>query len=339
MKRQTWTLLLGAFGLFSGGCLEMDTHIGLQPDGSAIITEKVRFSQQLLDLGKGEAGGGRLVERLSRDAAETRMKHMGKGIRLVRHEVRDAEGGARESLAVFSIPDLNDLQYASPFLAYTDYAENNIVQVRMEPLLKSRNYAGKAGEMAVAFRLRKPPRAEPRASDATVPAGPSPLELQVLRQLQPVFADLLKKFKLRLTFETYAPIETTGFGLRDRRARPHAVDLIHVTEKDLDRFGVRFLENEEIMLDLLRGRLGSETICDTVRGFQDNSTVPIFLPWGSAHAPWRQSDEICFKPSKELFDRHFQGKMLNFDRWASTGKNLHPARWEEIGYQPKKESK
>lgn len=328
-----WALL----ALSLSGCFELDTRIKVNPDGGATITEKLRFSQQLLDLGSKETGTLRIADLLTREAVLERMKHMGKGVRLTSHTIRDGENGARESMAVFQVDDINDFQYASPFLSYTDYKENSIIRCQMVPLLKSRNYAGQAGDMAIAFRPLKPPRGEVKPKEGIPqPPGPSPRELQVLRQVQPIFADLLKGFKLRLTFESFSPISITGFGWRDRRAGTHIVDLLHVTDRDLDRHGVRVLENEEILLDLLRGRFGSENIADTVKHFQDNHTVPLYLPWGSMHAPWRQSDEICFKPSRQLFDKHFAGKMLDFDRWQSTGKNIRPAKFEEVGWQPKK---
>jgi hypothetical protein len=335
--RRFLAFLAAVLPLMLSGCFELDTRIKLNPDGSATITEKLRFSQQLLDLGSKESGELRIAELLTREAVQERMKQMGKGVRLVSHEVRDVENGARESLAVFQVDDINDYQYASPFLAYVDYRENCLIRCQMVPLLKSRNYAGTAGEMAMAFRPLKPPVSEIRLKEGTPPPrGPSPRELQALRQVLPVFADLLRGFKVRLTFESYAPITITGFGWRDRRTGTSIVDLLHVTDRDLDWHGVKFLENEEIVLDLLRGRLGSLNIAETVRHFQDNHTVPLFLPWGSANAPWRQSDEICFRPSKQLFDRHMAGKMLDFDRWQSTGKNIRPAKFEEVGWLPKK---
>lgn len=331
-------LLLVPFAIpFLSGCVEIETRIKLNVDGSATITERVRFSQQLLDLSGKEDGGLNLAQLLTKQSVEERMKRMGKNVKLVEHSIKDVEKGAKESLAVYHVENINDFQYVSPFVAYTDYPENSTVKVEMVPLMKSRNYAGLAGEMCIAFKPLKQPKSEVRTKDSPPEKGPVPRDVQALRQLQPVFADLLKGFKLRLTFESYAPITATGFGWRDRRTQTPIVDLINVSDNDLDQHGVSVLENEEIMLDLLRGRFGSQNVAEAVRHFQDNNTVPLFLIWGSANAPWRQSDEICFKPSKELFDKHFAGKMIDLDRWQSTGKNIRPAKFDEIGWVPKKE--
>lgn len=328
-------LLVVVFCLFLTGCFELETRVRLNPDGSATVTERLSLSQRLLDLGNVPGSDTPVAQLLTREAVEARLKHLGKGVWLAEHRVQDGPHGSRESICVFEVSDINDFRYASPLLSYTDYSDNNLIRIEMVPLLKSRNYAGTAGEMALAFRPVSRPKSEVKPKEGEPPpAEPSPLELQALRDLQPVVRTILKDFKLRLTFDCYAPISVTGFGWRDRKAGTNVIDVLAVTDRDLDKWGVKILENEEIMLDLLRGRFGSLNIVETVKDFQDNPTVPVFLPWGSAHAPWRQSDEICFKSSRELFDRHFQGKMLDFDRWQSTGKNIRPARFDEVGWTP-----
>ncbi|MFO7898187.1 MAG: hypothetical protein R6V58_03900 [Planctomycetota bacterium] len=140
------------------GCLQIDTHIKLYEDGSATVTEKLRFSKRLLDLEAKQAADLRLSSLLTRKAALDRMKHMGKGIELVSHKIHDVEKGARESLAVFRIADLNDFRYVSPFLAYVDYPKNNVIRAKLYPLYKSENYVGVAGQMAVVFWPLRPAR-------------------------------------------------------------------------------------------------------------------------------------------------------------------------------------
>ena len=144
--------------LLLAGCLQIETVVRYQEDGSALITERVNFSASLLDMASGDAGGAPLVSLLSREAAMKRLEHMGKGITLVSHELRDGLRGSRESLAVFRIPDLNDFYYVSPWFAYRDYAENNAIKWNVSPMYKSRAYAGgRAGEISIDFGHVKAP--------------------------------------------------------------------------------------------------------------------------------------------------------------------------------------
>ena len=320
----------------TSGCLQLDLRVRLNTDGSATVIERVRFSRRLLDLGGRKDAPLAVAPLLERAAVEKRMKHMGKGVKLVSHKIVDVEKGARESQTVLHFADINDLTYISPFMAFADYPANNTLKVQMKPLYKSNNYVGKGGEMAVTFMLLKTPKSHPRhKEDDPKPEGPSPREQQIYRDLQPVFRDMLGGFKLRMTFECYAPISATGFGWRDHRAGTNLVDLIHVTDQDLDTYGNAFFGNEEIMLDLLRGDLGSENIVKVVQGFRDNKTVPLFLPFGSSYRWWHPNDGIFFRPSQKLFDRHFKGRKIDFDRWRSTGKNIRPASFAEVGFNPR----
>ena len=331
-------LVLLAAGCLQAGCLQIDTRIVLHEDGSATVTEKVRFSKRLLDLQDKPGGKLSLSALLEKAAALKRMKHMGKGIRLVSHKVHEAEKGARESVAVFHIRDLNEFRYVSPFPSYVDYSKNNVIRCRLYPLYKSESYVGSAGEMAVLFwPLKRPQREAGPEKGKPRPKGPSPRDLQAYRELRPVFRDILEDFKLRLTFESYAPIRATGFGHRGRKAGVNYVDLIDFSHDDLDNYGGLFLQNEEIMIDLLRWELGSADVVNHTRGFAGNLTLPVYLPWGSKYCPWRGSSGIFFKPSLALFNRHFKGKKLDYSRWRATPENKHvPARFGRIGYTREK---
>jgi hypothetical protein len=331
-NRCVWQVAATMFvASLAGGCLQLELTFKLQEDGTALVTERIRFSEALLDLAKDKPNF-QLEPLLTREAAIDRMKRMGTGITLVSHELRDAGGGNKESVAVYKVEDLNGFQYASPFLAYTDYAENHVVKCHFEPLYKSRNYSGEAGELAISFRPLKPPRREARiAENETPPPGPPPVQVQAFREVAPLFRDLLKDFQVKMTFEAYCPIRATGFGWRGYKERVKHVDLINFTDKDLDIYGSKFIDNEEIMLDLLRGKVGSKNVADTVYAFTTNTSVPIFLPWGGPYARWIQSDEIYIPPSRPIFDTYFAGKELDPSHWAPGPKK--PALFEEIGWR------
>jgi len=339
-RKPTICLLALAAPALLAGCLKINTRIKLDPDGTATITERLYFSERLLDLAAEAGNDLKIARHLTRQAVEKRVKQMGEKVRLVSHKTTTLDNGARESVTVMKVQDPNDFRYISPFPAYADFADNSVVQCRMVPLYKSRNYVGTAGEMAVSFRPVHRPKRHPRPDkDKPPPKGPAPRQVQMLRYLQPVFADMLKGFQLRFTFETYCPIAVSGLGLRGRRAGVNHTDLIHFSDRDLDQYGQEFLKNEEIVLDLLRGQVGSSDIVAAVRQFAGNRTVPVFVPAGSAHDYWRGGDEICFAPSRQLFDKHFAGKKLDYSRWATSSPDkIKPARFQDIGYQPPKRS-
>jgi hypothetical protein len=317
-------------GVLVSGCMQIETVLKLNPDGSAVITERLRFSKRLLDEG-GKAGARFDVARfLTREAALKRMASMGNGLTLAKHEMRRAPDGGRESVATFKTPDINTFRYVSPWLAYLDYPQNNVVQCRLRPALKSSAYGGEvAGQMYVGFEHLKKAKAPPsRAKDAPQPKGPSPSELQAFRNLAPLFQDALKDFHVKFTFESYAPILKSALGLRGEAGIVKRVDLINFSWQDRDGAGDPFLDNEEIMLDLVQWDLGSSDVQTHVKGFPNNPTLPVFVPYGQG------GSHITFKPSRFLFDKHFQGKRLDFSRWGAGPPDKHvPAKFETIGWE------
>lgn len=337
-RRAHRVLAPGLLAVCAVGCLQLEVRVTVHEDGTAALRERLRFSRRLLDLaGEQEA---ELLRLLSRDAALERMQQMGAGVELVSHELRDADAASKESLAVYRIPDLNRFRYVSPWPAYPDFPANNAVQWKMVPLYKGRPYdQGNAGEMSVSLHHLEPAKGEPKLKEGEAPPkGPSPLALQVYRELGPVFRDALKGFELRLTFESFSPVGS-GLGVRSRRAAAKSMDILHFTDKNLDKWGGLFLENEEIMLDLVRWELGSQDVVTHVRDYVNNHTLPVFTPFGSRHMWWTGGRNIHFPPSRKLFDEHFAGKKLDPSQWQASPPDQHvPARFEDIGWPRPKHS-
>ncbi len=292
-----------------GGCLQLDVLVQLQPDGAAVVTERLRLSRELLDLDTRASAGLRVRPLLEKAAFLERAKHMGKGVRLLSHQLRDAEKGAREAVAVFRIDDLRELKYVSPFLSLSDYPKRSVIEFGMFELTQDTWYGRQAGQLAVTV---KPVGREPRGGKKEEPPkGPSPRELQVLRDLRPVFRDLLKDFRLKLTFESYAPLRFRQYyRYRGMRAGTKRFDLLDFADDDLDNYGYAFLDNEEVMLELLRGQLDGPNVLEHVKAHGTNLTLPVFHPGGVP--------EIYFRPSRQLFDKLFldkagRPKTLTFD--------------------------
>jgi hypothetical protein len=314
-------------GVLMSGCMQVETVLKLNPDGSAVITERVRFTKRLLDQG-GKAGARFNVKRfLTREAAVKRMASMGTGVTLAKHEVLRTADGGRESVATFRTPDINKFRYVSPWLAYLDYPQNNVLQCRLEPVLKRWGPRVGAGQMVVVFEPLQKAKAPPhRNPNAAQPEGPSPLELQAYRDLAPLFRDALKDFHVRFTFESYAPILSSGLGLRGEPGIVKHVDLINFSWQDKDGIGDPFLDNEELMLDLVRWDLGSDDIQKHVRGFPNNVTLPVFVPY------LRVPTHTAFKPSRLFFDKYFKGKTLDLSRYGYPP-DKHVAAFETIGWK------
>ncbi len=331
---KTSSILLAILTLCNTGCFELETTIKMRRDGGATITERVRFSQRLLDFDANQSGKVTIADLLTKQAVLDRMKHMGKGIQLKSHEIKDVENGARESVTVFEIDDISELRYASPFLAYLDYAENNIVKVNMEPVTVS-NSSGRwrAGDITVWLRPVATPKRDIQREDDPPVKEPTPLELQKIRQVQPIFKDMMRGMKVKLTFESYAPLRRVGFGYRGRRSGDYHCDWINFSSEDFDKYGIKFLDNEEVLLELLRGETGGRNIIEHVAGFANNRTVPVFLGYGSRHGRVN-GERICFPPSQTLFDRHFEGKMLTFV-FEKGPNRTRPASFKEIGEREK----
>ena len=301
------TLLLTAAGgglALLSGCLQLNVRISLQPDGSAVITERVRFSRELLDLGAKAGDRLRVAPLLEKKAFLDRMKHMGEGIKLVSHKVSDVEKGAREAAVVFKVSDIRKLRYVSPFLAVPGGEKRSVIAFDMFPVLADHWAGRRGGQMAVTVEpLGKAPRTSGKEDR---PKGPSPRQLQILRDLRPVFRDIMKDFRLKLTFESYAPLRFRQYyRYRGRQAGTKEFDLLDFSDADLDGYGYSFLDNEEVMLELLRGQIDGPNLLQHVREHGTNLTLPVFHPTGVP--------EIYFAPSRKLFDTHLAGKTITPD--------------------------
>jgi hypothetical protein len=320
------------------GCIQIDTHVKLNEDCSATVTEKVRLSRRLLELSGAPGSDTDIAGLLTKETALNRMKQMGKGCTLVSYDVADAEGGSKEAVAVYKIEDFTELRYVSPFLAFKDYDKNNTVKFVINPKLQwNSSLLWQAGEVGVELQLLKPPVGYPRIElkpGEKPPPGPAPKSLQMARDLEPMFQDMLKDFKVKLTFECYDKLRSL-YGIRGAGAGARTIDFINVTDKDLDRYGSKFFENEEIMLEVVQGKFNEDNIAANVREWPHNLTVPVFHNWGSGskEAPWRSGGEVLFRPSQAMFKKYFDGKTL--EMYINRQVVKKTVTFDEIGFKDK----
>jgi hypothetical protein len=164
---------------------------------------------------------------------------------------------------------------------------------------------------------------------------PSPLVLQQFRDLQPIFKDLLKEFKISVIFESYAPI-VTSYGYRNKQSAPRSCEIFSFSGADYDRSGGLILENDEIMQELLRQSFWEENIIKTTKDFANNLSVPVICTAGPyVHYTFAGTSTrgISFKPSRQMFDKYFEGK--NIDTWSV--RTPFKAEFDKIGFDPTKD--
>jgi hypothetical protein len=327
------SLLLAAVLAGTAGCLQIDTKVRLSPDGSATVTERLNFSRRLLDLARQEKAEQGLETLLSRKAALRRIRYMGKGVTLVSHKIRDGERGSKESVTVYRAEDFTQLTYVSPFLARGGALYG--LKFGLSPYFKYRYTGEWPGALIVSCRpvdLRPKTKGKTMPPDFQLPKGASPRDLQVYRELVPVFGDMLQEFKIRLRLETYCNIgNTAGIVHRHRSSGVDYADLIDFDHRHFDKYGYNILENEEIMVEILRwhlqNRKGSPQhapfLTSHLKGQTGNTTLPVF------HQGW--GGGVRIRPSRDMFNRYFEGKTLDYGKRG--GKQI--ADFNKIGWKPK----
>jgi hypothetical protein len=282
----------------------------------------------------GKGGSGSSLERfLTEEAARARLAYMGEGVSLVGHEARAGDKGARECVTRFKALDVSKLKYVSPFLASGSL---HALTIGLSPYLSYRYTGEWPGALIVSVRQKAYERKEDTGAEKPayrLPEGVSPAELQVYRELVPVFADMLGDVKLKLRLEFYCNIgNTRGLVHRQSSSGVNYVDLISITDQDFDKHGYRMLENEEIMVEVLRWHLSGDSrskaygpfLTDHLQGQGSNLTLPLFHQ--------RHGGVARIRPSLALFKKYFEGRTLDYGKRG--GKQ--PAKFEKIGWRPKK---
>ena len=323
------------------GCMEIESRIILQVDGSAIIKETVRIHKELLDFTDNE-GKSLVMPYLEKSACEERAKLFGEGTVLTSHAIKNLNGGVKVLEAEYKIPDINNLYVINPYLGYTNYKEMGRAKLSFKPQFKSDAYSGAhAGEMGLVVVTEKPGAGQPRIQKGEPNLKmPSPVILQKYRNLQPIFKDLMKEFKVTVSFQCYASLHTC-FGLRNVSAKPRSCELFSFSGADYDNTGGMLLDNDEIMHELLRQKFWDKNFARAVQDFPNNATVPVVSDSGSPYAGYKNSAAVgmYFPPTKAMFDKYFVGKKLDYSQWApSKPEACVDALFEKIGFDPDKDT-
>ncbi len=316
IDRRTGVLvLMAAAALFAVGCSRLEVHIKLNADGSATITERMTFSRMQLEQEVSLPGGPRLKDFLAKGRALKRAGQMGAGCKLVRHEIRKTADAGIEAAAVYTIPNINDLRYLPPFFAAPGQPAS-VLRIEVGPSYSPRHASpDRPGHMYVQFSMQQVGKKPGGPAPARAAVAATPAELQALRELAPVAKDLLKDSRIRITFETY---DTLWYGsyqyfykltVPGTQSPTNTYSLINCSGADLDALGKNILDNQEVMLELLRGNYAGGNI-QTHAGWErgrGNPRAPTFYTPGLT---WRTC-RLRFAPSDYHRKKYFDGKLVS----------------------------
>ena len=305
--------------------MEIENRFVVALDGSAVLKETIRVHKELLSF-LDESGNPIMVSFLEIGAFEERAKVFHADCVLRTHSLKTLNGGGKLLEAEYFIPYLNNVNVINPYICFSNYKDLGVAKLVMFADLIWGGGGDGVGGKRVGINIQTAKRGIPETNFAP----PSPIILQKFRNLQPVFKSLMKEFKISLSFESYAPVNT-NYGMRDGNSRPRSTEMFSFSGADYDNGGGLLLDNDEIMQELLRQKFGSPNFLRAADTFVNNATVPIMCSRGSLfiadnHISGRG---VGFQPSKKLFTDLFEGKLVG--GWSET-----PilADFKRIGYDP-----
>ncbi len=272
--------------LLAVGCLQVDVHVEMHDDGSATITERVRLSRRLLELDERLDREPKLAEFIERANIDRRAGTMGEGLEVTGHEVEKFEDGSIESRATYAIPDITDLRLVNPFLGRGCAGHN--IRIHFSPIYERIHSYHVIGEIMMSWRVHEGP--EGGGDDEQPQRLTKPSDLQTLRNLLPVIADLLSDVEVTFRFTYPHPA---------RHAGTETAHLFSFKGDELDAHGRRFLENEEVMLRVLQLDFDAGLIADNIRAGRRRPTGPAFNRRG-----WNRR----IPPTTHLFDEYYKGR-------------------------------
>lgn len=193
--RKTGLGLMVAACLLCTGCIKIRLTVQLNEDGSGQVVEDIVFGEKLVDAAKRLKNGPTVEELTSDEHIKKRLPNMGKGVSLVSKKVDKQVDGSVRMVAVYAFEDISELRLAPmPFgagwedthLAFTLRADTSL-----------------AAQYSLDIRFQTPQgKDRPKQSKSELPPL-SEREAQQVRQLLPIFKDLLEGFELKLRLEVY----------------------------------------------------------------------------------------------------------------------------------------
>jgi hypothetical protein len=190
-KRPALFLFLAA-ALLSSGCIKVRLTVQLNEDGSGKLVEDLVFGEKLVDASQRLKNVPTIEELTSDETIKKRLPHMGKGVSVVSKKVEKQPDGSVRMVVVYAFEDISNLRVASfPYGAGWEETKIRFSLRSSTDLLASHH-------LTVDFE--RPGKASP-----SKPPPLTELEAQQIRQLLPIFKDLLEGFELKLRLEVFEP--------------------------------------------------------------------------------------------------------------------------------------
>ena len=101
-----------AVALLLPSCLEFETKVTLNKDGSGTITEEIIFGQQMigmLDMAAAQGGENPLAQMKDKDAAQKKATAYGKGVTFVKAEDIKTKAGGKGVRLTYNFKDINEV--------------------------------------------------------------------------------------------------------------------------------------------------------------------------------------------------------------------------------------
>jgi hypothetical protein len=112
MKKKVLSLLGMAMAFLLPSCLEFETKVTLNKDGSGTITEEIIFGQQMagmLDMAAAQGGENPLAQMKSKEEGQKKAAAFGNGVTFVKAEDIKTKAGGKGVRLTYNFKDINEV--------------------------------------------------------------------------------------------------------------------------------------------------------------------------------------------------------------------------------------